>query len=204
MPDTIEHRIAEPDVRRFHVNLRPQSVSVIREFPGFHPAKQIEIFVDQAVAKRTLLSNPPIFVRLLGRHVVDIRLTLMHKIDSELVELVEIIRSVERRTADIFVRPTVDQPAHVRHDGIDILGFFFCGISVVHSYVANAAELARNPEIETDRFRVADMEITVRLRRKTGMDLSVIPSPNIPATTSRMKSEGAGVSVKVVIVVRSN
>ena len=39
VPDPIEHRIAEPNIRRGHIDLRPQSVSVIREFAHFHPAK---------------------------------------------------------------------------------------------------------------------------------------------------------------------
>ena len=30
--------------------------------------------------------------------------------------------------------------------------------------VANAVELARDPKVETDRFRVADVQITIRLR----------------------------------------
>ena len=66
--------------------------------------------------------------------------------------------------------PVVNEPSHVRHDGIDVLGFFFCGVCVVHSHVANAPELARDAEIEANRFRVADVQITVRLRRKARVD----------------------------------
>ena len=87
---------------------------------------------------------------MLGRHVVDIRLTLAYKIDGVLVELVEIVRSIERRTADIFVGPPANKPSDIGHYGIDILGFFFSGVGVVHANVANAAELARDPEIETN------------------------------------------------------
>ncbi len=40
-------------------------------------------------------------------------------------------------------------------------------------------ELVRDPEIETDRFRVTDVQITIRLRRKTRDDFLVFPRAQI-------------------------
>jgi hypothetical protein len=37
--------------------------------------------------------------------------------------------------------------------------------------VADAAEVAREPEVEADRLRVADVQVAVRLRRKARADL---------------------------------
>src|SRR5262249_15076090 len=50
---------------------------------------------------------------------------------------------------------------------------------MVHADVAHAAELARDPKSETARFRVADVQITSRLGRKTRDDFVVFPSPQI-------------------------
>src|SRR6185437_740809 len=49
----IEDRIAQPDVRRLHVDLRPQGFRAIRKLARFHARKQIEIFFDRPIAKRT-------------------------------------------------------------------------------------------------------------------------------------------------------
>jgi hypothetical protein len=62
---------------------------------------------------------------------------------------------------------------HVSHDRLDIFGFFLYRIGIVHADVANAGELARDPEVEANRFRVADMKVTIGLRRKTSADLFV-------------------------------
>ena len=68
---------------------------------------------------------------------------------------------------------------HVRHDGIDVLRFFFRWIGVVHPDVADAIELVRNPEIQADRFGMTDMKIAVWLGWKTSHDLGVVSRPQI-------------------------
>ena len=45
--------------------------------------------------------------------------------------------------------------------------------------IANTSKLVCDAEIEADRFRVADVEITVWLRRKTGNDLFVFPGADV-------------------------
>ena len=179
VPNAIKHRIAQPDVRRAHVDLRPQRARAIREFARFHSRKQVEIFLDRPIAKRTFLSEAAIFVRFLRRHVVNVGLAFAHELDCVFVEFVEIIRRVERRAAEVLVGPAVDQPMHVGHDRIDVFGFLLCRVGVVHANVADAAELVRDSEVEADRFRVADVQITVRLGRKTGADLFVFSRANI-------------------------
>ena len=80
---------------------------------------------------------------------------------------VEVIRSVERRAAEIFIRPAIDQPADIGHDRVDVFGLFLRRVGVVHPDVADAAELVGDAEIEADRFGVADVKIAIWLRRKT-------------------------------------
>ena len=39
VPDAIEHRIAQPDVRGIYVDFRPQRARPVRKFPRFHSRK---------------------------------------------------------------------------------------------------------------------------------------------------------------------
>ena len=116
MPDAIEHRVAQPDVRGVYVNLRTQRARPVGKFPRFHSRKQIEVFLDRAIAKVTRLPQAAICVRFLGSHIADISFAFADKVDRVFVETVEIIRCVKRGATDMLVRPTIDQPAHVSHD----------------------------------------------------------------------------------------
>src|SRR5262249_44948080 len=48
-------------------------------------------------------------------------------------------------------------------------------VGVVVAEVAGAAVIEREPEVQADRFRVADVQIPVRLRRKPRGDADVPP-----------------------------
>ena len=55
----------------------------------------------------------------------------------------------------------------------------FVRIGVVHPHVAYAAKLARDPEIEADRFGVADVEIAVRLGREASVNFRALSASHI-------------------------
>ncbi len=57
MQDAVEHGIAQIDVARGHVDLRPQHARAVREFAGLHAAEQVEVFLDRAVAERRVLAG---------------------------------------------------------------------------------------------------------------------------------------------------
>ena len=46
MTNAIEHRIAHPDIRRSHVDFRPERARAIGEFAILHSREPIEIFFD--------------------------------------------------------------------------------------------------------------------------------------------------------------
>ncbi len=89
VPDAIEDRIAQPHVRRLHVDLGAQGARAVGKFARFHAREQIEVFFDRAIAKRSILAEPAIFVGLSRRHVADVGLAFAH-------ELLERIRRVDR------------------------------------------------------------------------------------------------------------
>ena len=96
-----------------------------------------------------------------------------------MVKAIKIVRGIKRRATKILVPPTVDQPMHVLHDGIDVLRFLFRRVGVVHSNVADAIELVRNPEIQANRLGMTDMKIAVGFRRKTSFYPGVFSCPQI-------------------------
>ena len=50
MQDAIEHRVAQIDVAGRHVDLGAQHARAVRKFSRAHAAKQVEVFLDAAVA----------------------------------------------------------------------------------------------------------------------------------------------------------
>ena len=76
MTDAIEHRIAQPDVWRAHVDLGAQRPRAIGKFASFHAREEIEIFLDGAIAKRAFLAEPAKFVRLFRRQIIRRKLCL--------------------------------------------------------------------------------------------------------------------------------
>src|SRR5205085_12602575 len=68
------------------------------------------------------------------------------------------------------------KPPDVIHDRLYVLGLFLRGIGVVQAQIRFAAELVGESEVEANRFSVANVEITVRLRRKARLNLAAILS----------------------------
>ena len=78
-----------------------------------------------------------------------------------------------RFVGEAVVGPAVDEPLHIGDDGVDVFGVFLDGIGVVEAQIALAVVFAGDAEIQADRFRVADVEVAIGLRREPGDDLSV-------------------------------
>ena len=55
--DAVHHRITHVQVRRSHVDLRPQNSCTVRELARPHPFKQIQVFFHRPVAIRTVLAG---------------------------------------------------------------------------------------------------------------------------------------------------
>ena len=72
-----------------------------------------------------------------------------------------------------MVRPTIDEPTDVLENRIDVFDLLLRRVRIVVAEIANAAEFMRDAEVQADRFRVADMEVAVRLRRETGVNLRI-------------------------------
>ena len=165
--DAVEHRVAHVEVAAGKVDLRAKGIFPLGELTGAHPRKEIERFLDRAVAvgadggmRRVAAESG----KLLGRQLADVGETLFDKADGELVGLFKVVRAVEKAVA-----PVKAEPADVLLNGIDKFGVLLGGIGVVHAQIAETAELLRRAEIDAQRLAVADVQIPVRLGRKAGV-----------------------------------
>ncbi|MNT31468.1 hypothetical protein D3C72_1673030 [compost metagenome] len=59
---------------------------------------------------------------------------------------------------------------HGFDDGVDVFLVFFLGVGVVETQVADAAEVARQPEVHADALGVANVQVAIGLRRKARAD----------------------------------
>jgi hypothetical protein len=86
------------------------------------------------------------------------------------VHLLEIVRGVVHPLG-----PVESEPAHVLLDRLHVLSVFFGRIRVVEAEIADPAEFLGNAEVQTDRLRVANVQIPVGFGREPRM------GPAVPA-----------------------
>ena len=156
--NAVEHRIAQIDVARRHVDLGAQHARAVRELAGAHAAEQVEILLDAPLAKRAVLARlgqrAAVGAHLLLRLVVDIGLAGADQMLGPGVKLLEIVRGVVEVLA-----PVEAEPAHVALDRVDVFLLLLGRIGVVETQMAAAAEFLarrRNSGRSPWRGRYAD------------------------------------------------
>ena len=171
--DAIHDGIAQVQVRRPHVDLGAQRSCSIRKLTRLHASEQIQILFHGSVAIRALLprlgQRAALLANLIWRQIVYVRFSSLDQLNCPFIKLSEIIGCIEQPVA-----PIAAQPACVFDNGIDVLGLFFGWVRVVEPQVALAAELLRQPEIQSDRFGMPDVQIAVRLGRKARMNAALV------------------------------
>jgi hypothetical protein len=81
------------------------------------------------------------------------------------IELFKIVRGIKEP-----VSPIKSEPSDIIHDGVHVFEVLFAGVGVVKSQIAEPSLVFGGySEIETDRFGVSNVEITVGLRGKSGV-----------------------------------
>ena len=112
MQDAIEHRIAQVDVARRHIDLGAQHARAVGEFAGAHAAEQVEVLLDAALAERAVLARlgqrAARGTHLVLALVVDIGLAGADQFLGPAIEPLEIVGRVIEVLA-----PVEAEPAHV-------------------------------------------------------------------------------------------
>ena len=166
MDDTVHQGIAEHHVRMGHVDLGSEHLGAIGELPVLHPLEQIQVLLHAAVppgAVHTgLLDGAPVLTYLLLSLVVHVCQSFLDEHHCPVIELLEIVGGV------VLPCPVETQPPDVLLDGVHVLGVLLHWVGVVEAEIGLAAILLCQAEIEADALGMADMQITVRLRREPG------------------------------------
>ena len=153
----------------FGLDLRAEDLFAICEFACAHAFEEIEILFDGTVAPRAFLAGlgqrAAGLADLVGRLVIDVGEALLDHEDGVFVHLFKIVGAVVETVA-----PVEAEPVDILHDRFHVFGIFLGGVGVVHAQVAQTAELLRHAEIDAQRLAVPDMQVSVRFRRKTGMN----------------------------------
>ena len=102
--------------------------------------------------------------------MTDIRLITFDKLDSKLIQLLEVIA----RVRDL---PRLEaQPPHSLQDALEILSLLCLWIGIVVAQVASAVVERGIAKVDEDGFGVADVQVAIGLWRETGVDESLGPS----------------------------
>ena len=202
--DAVQGRVPQMDVRRRHVDARPQGAGAVRKLALPHALEQIEVLLHGAIAPGAGLAGPlghtPVLGHLLRVQVADISLAPADEFHREGQHLLEIVGGEERLqgsarslggqhrgtahvaghlAAQAVVGPTTNEPIHIGLDGLDVFDVFLGRIGVVHPQVAAAVGLAGDAEVQANRLRVADVQVAIGLRRKAGDAERVLPGLQI-------------------------
>ena len=86
---------------------------------------------------------------------------------GECIEPVEVIRcKVKIRFA--LELPAIAKPFYRFDDGIDVFLFFFGRVGVIKAHVTGATKALGQTEVQTDRFGMAKVQVTVGFGREAG------------------------------------
>ena len=176
--DAVEHRIAEVDVRRGHVDLRPQAPFAVSILAIAHLVEYLEVALRRSVARwrrpAGLLRHAAVLLPLFLPEVAAVRLPAPDQLLRDGVHPLEhVARVVESGLAGVpFARPLEPKPADVVLDVLGVLVRLLGGVRVIEPQMAFAAEQLRHPEVHAYRLGMADVDVSVRLRRKAGDHLA--------------------------------
>ena len=97
--NAVEDRVAHPDVRRRHVNLRAESARAIRKFTVLHTDEEVKVLLEGAGAEGAFLARAvrrtAVGVGVLRREIIDVGDAFLDELQGVFVGLVEVIAGVE-------------------------------------------------------------------------------------------------------------
>ncbi|MCY1531299.1 hypothetical protein D9M68_665200 [compost metagenome] len=173
MAHAVHDRIAQVDVGRSHVDLRAQHQAAVGMLAVAHFAQQRERFRGGAVAPGRIDAGfgqrAAVGTDFLGALLVHVSVAGLDQRLGEFVHVAEVVAGEVQVVVAVGL-PVEAQPVHGLDDGVDVLLVFLFGVGVVEAQVADAAEIARQPEVQADALGVADVQVAVGLRRKAGAD----------------------------------
>ena len=173
LANPVEDRITQTDIRALHVDFRAQHRLAFVQLVVAHLLEQRQVFIHRPVTVRARLAGrgeiTAVFSDFRRAQAVHIGQAFLDQAHRQIIQLVKVVTGKA-----LFTVPLEPQPLHILLDGLDVLVLFLLRIGIVEAQITATAIAFRDTEVEADRFRMADMQVTVGLRRKTGSHLAVI------------------------------
>ena len=166
--DAVDDGVPHIEVAGGHVDLGPEGILALGELAVLHPLEQVQALLDGAVPPGGFAGHAdaaPVLLKLLGRQLADVGKALLDEANGQLVSLFKIVGAVEHP-----VIPVKAKPVDVLLNSIHELRILLGGVGIVKPEVAQAAELFSRAEVDGQGLAVADVQIAVGLRGKTGMN----------------------------------
>ena len=166
--DSVQHGVPHVEVAGGQIDLGTKGIFSLRKLSGTHAPEQIQILFHRAVTvggDRRVMQVTAIFLKLLRRQLADISQPLTDQIFGKLVGLLKVVRAIEEP-----VIPVKAQPVNIFFDGVYIFRILFCGVGIVHTEVADAAEAQGASKVNAQGLAVANVQVAVGFRRKTSVD----------------------------------
>ena len=174
MRHAVQNRISHVDVRARHVDLRAERLRPVRKLACPHALKEVEILLHGAVPVRIVPARLrqcaavlPDFVR---RQIGDICLPLADENQRDLIHFVKIVAGIEEAVP--IVRT---EPLHIPLNRIDEFILLLCRIRVVKAQAELSAVFLCDSIVQQNGLGMADVKVTVRLRREAGLYMVVDP-----------------------------
>ena len=166
---SVEDRIPHVHVGTGHVDLRTKGLLPVSELAVLHFCEQIEVFFNTSVSVRVVpagfFKSTAVFSHLLRRQVGDVSFPFFDELHRDLIHLIEIIGGKKEPVLIIG-----SEPRDVLFDGLHKLALLFGGICIVKAEVEFAAVFLRHAVVKKYALGMSNMQITVGLGGKTGVD----------------------------------
>ena len=167
--DAVHKRVSEEHIRVGHIYLGSKHLFALFEFPLLHLLKESEVLLYASISVRTVCARgvygasacPYLLLCL----VVHIGKPLLNKFHSPIVELVEIVGGIK------LICPLKSKPFYILFNGIYILYILLCWVGVVKTDVCSSSISLGQTKVKADALGVSYMQIPVRLRRESGLNL---------------------------------
>ena len=130
MVDPVDYRIAQVEIARSRIDLRPQRHTAVGKLTVFHAFKQRQILFNRSIpvgALRRGCGIPAHLTHLIRRQLAHIGQTLFNQSHCTFVHLIKIVGSIIKA-----IVPSKAEPADIFFDRIYIFRILFTGIGIIH------------------------------------------------------------------------
>ena len=172
MDDTIHDRIAEMHVWICHIEFCTKHHAAFYGLRSIHLLKQSKTFFDWAItiwASSTWCGRGSLLLcNFFSSLLINICIALLDHPDCKVPKLLKVVGSI------VDIAPLETKPLDVLKNIFYIFIIFLARVGVIKTKIANTIIFLCNTKIHADSFGMADMQITIRLWRKTSLNSSSV------------------------------